>query len=158
MKLKRTIPLAAAGVMAVSTAFAGAGPASAATPKILCIANAGVCAFANGPYPVLMESVSPGSVMLGNWLFNGLNHPGQIQASDGTDLCLQLDHDAGNTVIGAVCNGASYQKWAAVVAPGGWAFVSEWDTTQCLTYNRDHAEMDTVTCNGAWYQSFIPQP
>jgi hypothetical protein len=154
MKLRRAVPLAAAGLLAVGTAFIGAGPAAAATPEILCIANTDVCAIANGQYPVLMEA-SPG-VMLGNWLYNGLNHPGQIQAAYG-DLCMQLDHDAGNVVIGATCNGASYQKWAAVIAPGGWAFVSQWDTTQCLTYNRDHAELDTVTCNGAWYQSFRPE-
>lgn len=53
-----------------------------------------------------------------DWLYNGPNHPGQIQV-DGQDLCMQLDHAAGNTVIMATCNGASYQKWAAFYAPGG---------------------------------------
>jgi hypothetical protein len=70
------------------------------------------------------------------------------------DLCMQLDHAAGNTVILATCNGASYQSWEAVAASGGVAFVSEWAANQCLTYNQDYAELDTVSCNGAWYQSF----
>lgn len=154
MKLIRTVPFVAAGVVALSTAVIGAGPATAATPEGLCLASVDVCAFANGSQqPILMETVQ--GIVPATWLYNGLNHPGQIQGA-GNSLCMQLDHAAGNTVIEAACNGASYQKWAAVLAPGGWAFVSQWDTTQCLTYNRDRGILDTVTCNGAWYQSFLP--
>ena len=151
MKLRQTVSLVAAGVMVVGTAITGAGSAAAATPEQLCIASEDdICATPNGSYPVLMNNYS---FSFTDWLYNGPNHPGQIQVN-GQDLCMQLDHAAGNTVILATCNGASYQKWAAFYAPGGWAFYSEWDTTQCLTYNRDYTELDTVTCDGAWYQSF----
>ena len=150
MKLRRTVPLVAAGVMVVGTAITGAGSAAAATPERLCVASEDdICAEVNG-YQILMQDLPYPFIQ---WLYNGPNHPGQIQLND-EDSCMQLDHDAGNTVIMATCNGASYQKWAAFYAPGGWAFYSEWDTTQCLTYNRDYAELDTVTCNGEWYQSF----
>jgi hypothetical protein len=152
LKLRRTVPLVAAGVMVVGTAITGAGSAAAATPERLCVASEDdVCAAPNGAYPVLMNNYSFSNFT--EWLYNVPNHPRQIQLS-GQDLCMQLDHDAGNTVILASCNGASYQKWNAFYAPGGWAFYSQWDGTQCLTYNRDYAELDTVTCNNAWYQSF----
>ena len=71
--------------------------------------------------------------------------------------CMQLDHEAGNTVIFAACNGASYQKWDGFSTGSGTdGFRSVWDSTQCLTYNASQNYLDTVACNGHWYQSFAP--
>jgi hypothetical protein len=165
MKLRSIIPFAAAAVMAISTAVIGAGAAAAATPSGLCVpGNYDACAVPEGSSPVRMclwegwikmQGLCTGSAEF--WLYNGLNHTGQIQEA-GTSSCMQLDHDAGNLVIEARCNGASYQKWTAFLAPNGvdWMFYSMWDMNQCLTYNEDHQYLDTVACNGAWYQSFIP--
>ncbi|HLK00863.1 MAG TPA: hypothetical protein VKU39_13275 [Streptosporangiaceae bacterium] len=89
------------------------------------------------------------------WLFNGLNHPGQIQVwPPSPGLCMQLDHNAGNIIIVAACNGASYQKWSPELLNGNIVYRSQWDATQCLTYNQSRSILDTVTCNGAWYQNF----
>jgi hypothetical protein len=162
MKLRTIIPFAVAAVLALSTAVIGAGTAAAATPYSLClsaISKAPICALPKGSSPVemcYMYNRNPDCPDFEGWLYNGLNHPGQIQ-QNGTSSCMQLDHNAGNLVIEATCNGASYQKWAAFDAGDGtWSFYSMWDTTQCLTYNEDHSYLDTVTCNGAWYQSFSP--
>jgi hypothetical protein len=165
MKLRSIIPLAAAAVMALSAAVIGAHPAAAASPAPLCLAYQPtpgyyVCATPNGSSPVAMDKFHPpfGYDPPWNfWLYNGLDHTGQIQEAN-TSLCMQLDHNAGNTVIEAKCNGASYQKWTAFLSPDGynWMFYSMWDMNQCLTYNEDHGYLDTVACNGAWYQSFSP--
>jgi hypothetical protein len=163
MKLRTIIPFAVAAVLALSTAVIGAGTAAAATPTLLCIRDTNtvpLCAQPEGSSPVIMCEVTrksgPDCPIFKGWLYNGLNHPGQIQ-QNGTSLCMQLDHNAGNLVIEATCNGASYQKWAAFLAANGmWSYYSMWDPTQCLTFNADLAELDTVTCNGAWYQQFYP--
>jgi hypothetical protein len=166
VRLRSIIPLVAAAIMVLSAAVIGARPAAAATSATLCLyypasinRNLDVCADPNGSSPVAMLH-PPGLDVNGYpsaWLYNGLNHTGQIQQTD-TSLCMQLDHNAGNTVIEAKCNGASYQKWTAFLAPDGydWSFYSMWDMNQCLTYNEDHSYLDTVACNGAWYQSFSP--
>lgn len=149
MKATRTMAVAAAGAIAAATAVISAGPASAATPRMFCVNSGDVCASANGASAVQMIAFSSGDF----WLFNGLNHPGQIQL-DGSSLCMQLDHNAGNIIIVAACNGASYQKWSPGFLNGNIVYRSQWDTTQCLTYNQNHSILDTVTCNGSWYQNF----
>jgi hypothetical protein len=72
---------------------------------------------------------------------------------------MQLDHDAGDTVIMARCNGANYQKWEVVIDPSSILetaeILSQWNPSLCLTYNRDHAWLDAIPCNGAWYQHFV---
>ena len=161
MKLRSVILLVAAAVMALSAAVIGTGTATAATPARLCLVSpngSAVCAWPEGDLPI--EMVAQGQTCPAEcWLYNGINHPGQIQLNASVSFCMQLDHNAGNTVIGATCNGASYQKWTAFLLPGGnWSFRSMWDTSQCLTYNANHSYLDTVTCNGAWYQSFVPNP
>jgi hypothetical protein len=159
MKLRSIIPIVTVGVVALSAAVIGARPASAAIQGNLCIGT--VCAFPNGAgSPVGMavgQNFNWNSPGWGGWLFNGLDHTGQIQQATSS-LCMQLDHAAGNLVIEATCNGASYQKWTAFLAPDGydWMFYSMWDMSQCLTYNADHSRLDTVGCNGAWYQQFAP--
>jgi hypothetical protein len=165
MKLRSIIPILAAGIMALSAVVIGAHPAAAASPSILCIGLTNqewTCAQPNGSSPVAMPTETQPFEPEFDWdwwLYNGLNHTGQIQESD-TSLCMQLDHNAGNTVIEATCNGASYQKWTAFLAPNGysWMFYSMWDMNQCLTYNASHHYLDTVACNGAWYQSFAAGP
>lgn len=94
------------------------------------------------------------------WLYNGPNHPGQIQLDgglDGVSICMQLDHNAGNIVIYATCNGANYQKWDGFSAgTGREGFRSEWNTSLCLTYNESKNYLDVVACDGQWYQAFVP--
>jgi hypothetical protein len=151
MNATRVIAAAAAIAIAAATAVIGADPAAAATPRNFCVDSQFICADYTGEYAqVAME----GNLNY-TWLFNGLDHPGQIQLATNLALCMQLDHAAGNLVIVAPCNGASYQGWSAQVINGAnIVYRSQWDPTQCLTYNRDHARLDTVTCNGAWYQNF----
>jgi hypothetical protein len=156
-RLKVVLTVAAVAVGSGVGAVAAAPNASAATAAPLCIHDTihstGMCAV---PFdsvittPVDMEQVG----IAATWLYNGPSHgPGQIQ-QDGTGMCLQLDAAAGYTVIEAACNRASYQSWQAIAVSGGWAFRSQWNTSQCLTYNRERAWLDTVACDGQWYQTF----
>ena len=144
-----------AGVTAAATVVIGAGAASAATPQMLCVYQTDFCASVPGsPAIKMIVSESPF-----DWLYNGPDHgPGQIQLSLPFDVCMQLDHAAGNIVIGAKCNGASYQSWQAIAIAGtfpeSFEFQSQWDKSQCLTYNQDKAWLDTVACKAAWYQTF----
>ena len=147
---RATAVAVAAGAIA-ATGVIGAGTASAATPREFCVNNTSICAFPNGGSAVVMQEDSQGPNPL--WLFNGADHSGQIQQA-GTGLCMQLDANAGYLVIEAACNGASYQKWDPYLFNGSIVYASEWDETQCLTYNREHNRLDTVLCTGAWYQNF----
>jgi hypothetical protein len=153
MNARRAIAVAAAGGLAAATAVIGAGAASAVSARPFCVNNTSICAFPNGGSVIGMHEDSQGSNPL--WLFNGVNHDGQIQ-QNGTGLCMQLDHDGGNIVIEAACNKASYQEWDPYVLDGYVVYESEWngDGAQCLTYNSDHNRLDTVACTDAWYQNF----
>lgn len=150
MKLSRIVGGVAVAVMAaVATVVVGASPASAAVTGTLCIHGTAQCAVPNGSQAVRMV-FNPGV----DWSWNVLNHPpAQIQLT-GTSTCLQLDHQAGNIVIAARCNGATYQKWQTGWGGGGYVFSSAWDPSQCLTWNESKAILDTVNCTGAWYQQF----
>ena len=142
--------------LAAASGVVSAGPASASVNEEICVSTMhSVCAYAHGSNAV--EMITQTGTTTNYWL-NGANHPpGQIQQAD-TSMCLQLDHAAGNIVIEAACNGASYQQWQASLSNsgGGLAFSSSWNASLCLTYNESKAILDVVTCNGAWYQSFIP--
>lgn len=152
MKARRAIAAAAAIATAATIGVFSAGAASAATPRPFCVNNSSTCAFPEGASAVAML-YSAGDPHTAQWLFNGVNHNGQIQ-EDGTGLCMQLDANGGYIVIVAACNGASYQKWDPYYFNGNVVYASEWNKSQCLTYNRDLVRLDTVTCNGAWYQNF----
>jgi hypothetical protein len=156
MKFSRTMAVMAASVIAAATGIVGAGAASAASPQAFCVNGSSVCAVGEGASSAVFMFASGSPTA---WLFNNQTHPpAQIQQA-GADLCLQLDHSAGNIVIEATCNRASYQTWQAAPiitnAPiNGIAYVSEWDTNLCLTYNADEEILDAVNCDGAWYQAF----
>jgi hypothetical protein len=141
----------AASAIAAATGAIGADTASAATPRGFCVDNIFICADPNGGNAVQMLEASQSPAPL--WLFNEVDHPGQIQ-QNGTSLCMQLDADGGYIVIEATCNGASYQKWDPYLLNGSVVYASEWDESECLTYNEDYARLDTVPCTGAWYQNF----
>jgi hypothetical protein len=150
VKLNRIVGAVAAAIMAgAATVVIGAGPASAALTGTLCIHGTAQCAVPNGSQAVRMV-FDPGV----DWSWNDVTHPaGQIQQT-GTSTCLQLDHQDGNIVIAARCNGATYQKWQTGWGGGGYTFRSTWDSSQCLTYNESKEILDTVACTGAWYQQF----
>lgn len=153
MKARRAIAVAAATTIATTVGVIGAATASAATARAFCVNGTSACAIAEGGNAVFMPrySTHPSA-----WLFNGAYHDGQIQ-QDGTGLCMQLDKNGGYIVIEAACNGANYQKWDPYYLNGSIVYASEYDESQCLTYNRDLARLDTVACTGAWYQNF-PYP
>ena len=152
MKARRALAAAAAVAIAATIGVFSAGAASAATPRPFCVNNSYTCAFPEGGNPVAMLYAA-GDPHIAEWLFNGVNHNGQIQ-EDNTGLCMQLDANGGYIVIVAACNGASYQKWDPYVLNGSVVYASEWDESQCLTYNANHERLDTVACTGAWYQNF----
>jgi hypothetical protein len=156
MKARRAIAAAAAVAIAATTGVFSADAASAATPRLFCVNNMPVCALPQGGNAVamLIAGGNPNSAL---WLFNGINHDGQIQ-ENGTSLCMQLDANGGYIVIEAPCNKASYQEWDPYLLNGSIVYGSEWDESQCLTYNRDLNRLDTVTCTGAWYQNFPGTP
>lgn len=145
MKARRALAVAA------TTVVAAADTASAVAARPFCVNNTFMCAFPDGSGVVQMLEDSRGPNPL--WLFNGVNHPGQIQ-QNGAGLCMQLDHIDGNVVIEAACNGAGYRKWNPYYIGSVVVYASEWDQTQCLTFNQDLNRLDTVTCSGAWYQNF----
>lgn len=152
MKTSRAIAAAAAVAIAATIGGFGADAASAATARPFCVNNSYTCAFPEGANAVAMLYAA-GDPHTAQWLFNGVNHDGQIQ-EDGTGLCMQLDANGGYIVIVAACNGASYQKWDPYLLNGNVVYASEWNEGQCLTYNADHERLDTVACTGAWYQNF----
>jgi hypothetical protein len=156
MKRRRTTAAVVAGLMAAATGLVGAGPASAASPQDLCVSGHNECALIEGA----QANIWMLSTGYASWLYNVPGHPGQIQLDgglDGVSICMQLDHDAGNTVIYATCNGANYQKWDGFSAGTGLeGFISAWDTSLCLTYNESKNYLDAVTCDGQWYQAFDP--
>lgn len=154
MKPTRTMAILAATGIAAATAVIGADTASAATSQPLCVNASPVCAGGEGASNSVGMSWTSSPE---DWLYNlaGVT-PGTIQQA-GTTLCMQLDHNAGNIVIEAACNpSASYQKWQRAINgnTGIWEIYSEWNTSLCLTYNESKGILDTVTCNGAWYQAF----
>lgn len=156
MKRKRIVAAVVAGLMAPATGFTGAGPAAAASPQDLCASTTNVCALIEGA----RDNIWMISTGYASWLYNVPNHPGQIQLDGGlggVQVCMQLDHNGGNIVIYATCNGANYQKWAGFSAGTGLeGFKSEWDLSLCLTYNESQNYLDAVPCNGKWYQAFSP--
>jgi hypothetical protein len=152
MKRSRAAAAVAAGLMAAVTGVVGAGTASAASPRSLCVANHPECATVEGATSTIWMLSTGGD----SWLYNVPLHPGQIQL-DGTGYCMQLDHEAGNTVIFAACNGANYQRWDGFDSGSGTeGFISAWNTSLCLTYNESKNYLDAVTCDGKWYQAFAP--
>ena len=154
MKARRAIAVVAAVAIAAATAIGvfSADAASAATGRAFCVNNSSICAFPEGGNAVAMLNAA-GDPHTALWLFNGVNHNGQIQEDD-TSLCMQLDANGGYIVIVAACNKASYQQWDPYLLNGSVVYASEWNESQCLTYNRDLNRLDTVTCTGAWYQNF----
>jgi hypothetical protein len=152
MKARRAIAAAAAVAIAATIGVFSAGAAWAATSRPFCVNNSAFCAFPEGANAVAMLNTA-GDPHVAQWLFNGVNHNGQIQ-ENGTSLCMQLDANGGYIVIVAACNQASYQKWDPRLLNGSVVYASEWDESQCLTYNQDLERLDTVACTGAWYQNF----
>lgn len=155
MKLKRISSIVAASLMAVVTVIGLSGTAKASETQYtnLCVLDNGnyVCAYAQGAGNTIF--MLPKSQTLNNttnWYWPDTDTYGVIDQAQ-TDLCMQLDADAGYVVIEATCTSspASYQEWY-LTASG--QFISEWAPNQCLTYNASLARLDTVTCNGAWYQ------
>jgi hypothetical protein len=154
MKLKRISSVVAAGMLAiVGIGLSGPAKASETSYTNLCVSDNGsyVCAYSQGAgIQILMISKATTGINTTNWYWPDTNTTDEIREAD-TTLCMQLDHDAGNIVIEAACNGAPYQYWHLT---SSGEFISAWDASQCLTYNKDHTSLDTVTCNGAWYQSW----
>ena len=154
MKARQAIVVAVASAIVAATGVIGVGTASAATPREFCVNNSLICAFPEGGNAVAMLQTNKLDPL---WLYNGVNHPGQIQQA-ATGLCMQLDHNAGNIIIEAACNKASYQEWNPYLLAGSVVYASVWDGSQCLTYNQDLSRLDTVDCTGAWYQNFPGAP
>jgi hypothetical protein len=168
MKLGRMSTIAAACVMAVGTLIGvvGAGTASASGDSPLCTAEANgsqysVCAYGDGSNPVEMNL--PLSTTT-NWIYPNVSGTHTPIKQVGTDLCMQLDHNAGNVVIEATCNGASYQDWKNQYVSGtrSTMFFSEWNINTsplCLSYDIDGgnilaADPCTFDTTDAWYQQF----
>lgn len=144
---------AAAGVFS-------SGSASAASYYPLCVQNGNGaplhCAFAQGSgYVVAMYQFYSGETNMTNWVYNS---SGELQQAN-TNLCMQINHNAGNIVQEATCKAASYQTWTDF-ANGANEFVSNWSDDgnwMCLTYNADNADLDVIDCSTntlPWYEAF----
>ena len=90
-----------------------------------------------------------------NWYSNSDQ---EIQQA-GTDLCMQINHNAGNIVIEATCNGQAYQRWSFIGTDAGDIMESYYGSSLCLTYNQSKAWVDVVGCNETeWYEQwYTPQ-
>lgn len=173
-------------IVSVAIGVATAGMASASnTTSNLCVPDGiavgsvaqEACAYAQGPKAVRMLPVPP-TTSITNWYYPTGGYAQIRQA--GTGLCLQLDHDAGNTVIEAACvttaSKPSYQEWEPIpmsVEEGSvfvYDFRSGWEATSadlCLSYDEaapgkgttsQHGTLDVTKCSSVpgelWYQNF----
>lgn len=153
MKLKRISSVVAASLLAVVAVIGLSDTAKASLTSYtnLCVLDNGsyVCAYSQGTgNTILMLPKSSTGINTTNWYWPDTGTWNIIKEA-GTNRCMQLDHAAGNTVIEATCAVATYQTWYLSTAG---QFISAWDPSQCLTYNASQAKLDTVTCNGQWYQ------
>lgn len=141
----------------IASGTLGAGTASASpTVNSLCIINntenADVCAIANGSNAIQMAAPQSSTT---NWDFvsNSItaNGPGELEQINTTS-CMQVDHDKGNIVIMATCNGQSYQEWT--ITSLGDQYESVWNPSLCLTYNAGGHDLVVGGCGNDWYQEF----
>jgi hypothetical protein len=156
--MRRFLAVVAGVIAAAAFGVTGAGAASAATAyRGACVQQSSpgieACAIAEGSQRQVQMQVL-GIQATTNWYFP-ISTRGEFKQAN-TDLCLQVDHAAGNVVIEATCTGASYQKWDAD-ANGG--FKSEWDpkANLCLTYNEKKGSLVVGGCSKSpvWYQDFF---
>jgi Ricin-type beta-trefoil lectin domain-like len=166
---RRVVALAASTVTAVAVVgVVGTATASASTvePDWLCVytpptnnvPQAQICAYAQGSNPIAMTS--PDSTTT-NWYFPAGGHGEIYQAN--TNNCMQVDAGDAYKVIEAQCNGANYQEWNVDDDTGDtlyWVFQSAYAPAECLSYNRDAADLYIGGCDGStdWYQQFYPIP
>ncbi len=167
MKLRRLIILASAAL--ISSSFAVVGNASLAHADEfpyythLCIddttnyADPSHCILANGSGNEL-QVVRLQTSYTTNWF-----SPGTVgffkQAN--TDLCMQVDHNAGNVVIETKClTTESYQLWTTVTSTDSngyfiYRYETNWDKALCLSYDSDGQTFTVTSCGNHWYQWFI---
>jgi hypothetical protein len=122
---------------------------SAVNPTLLCVHGTNgfkVCARGRGSQAIEMTQPVNG---VSAW-FYGSGY-GEIQ-EDGTDLCMQLDHAAGNIVIEATCSGPSFQLWEILSTN---QIRSDWDKSLCLQYDNAAGNILVAgTCVNTWYEQF----
>jgi hypothetical protein len=132
MSLRYRIAALAAGLVAVAglIATSGVGTASAdlsTTYKHLCTYADTLCAQAEGPGQQV-GTIGPHTPGWTNWYYPVSGYQPIIQAD--TDQCLEVDQEAGNTVIESGCDStASYQEWKPY---GSHEYFSRYDSL-CLT-------------------------
>jgi hypothetical protein len=90
-----------------------------------------------------------------NWYYPDAGQIGEIKQAN-TNLCMQVDADAGGIILEATCTGAPYQEWFG--EPSGVEFETQWNTTDCLTYDQSGDNLDIHGCSDGsdpvWYQAF----
>jgi hypothetical protein len=153
-KLRRFTVVVASVMAAAVMGVPGAGAAPAGQPAahIMCVqppAGGDECAVApaRDGNLIMMSEIPTG---IWSWSRGAWN---EIQ--EGSQ-CMQLDHNDGNAIVLAVCNGRSYQEWQAI---GGNELRSHWNGSLCLTYNAQGGDLDAISCNHngnhPWYQAWI---
>jgi hypothetical protein len=152
-------------VAAMGVVYAGTASANASANYMCVNANDGggdICAFGARAVNSEIEMIPWASNWAPQMLWHYPTNPTSYAkiSQDGTNLCMQLDHNAGNLIIEATCSTStpSYQEWLPVATYNGDIFVSKWQAnpTLCLTYNANQGYLDAVTCNkNAWYQQFF---
>lgn len=138
-------------VLTVIIGLIGAGAASASTigPGPLCIPHNGGWDCAYGTSPVKNTD----NLDATNWYTAPVGGGyGYIQQAN-TFWCIQLNASAGYITQEAVCEDSNSMKWEWY---GNGELRNAWDPSQCLTFNYDNQDYDTVACNGQWYQTFDP--
>jgi hypothetical protein len=171
MKLRLTTILASAAVIfaSVIAAVGTASPAHAEEETFYAAAcldypytSVQYCALADGPGNEL-QIVQLHTSYTTNWWqpLGGLgNGSGFFQQAD-TDLCMQVDHNAGNVVIEAKCATAeSYQLWTPVYSTDAYGtyiarYETNWNKSLCLSYVADGQTFTVTSCGNYWYQWFL---
>lgn len=153
MMRRRIAAIVAAGALATTAIGIPIGVSSVAKASevgydYLCVDGATQeCAYGASPIEIKPENT--------NWYYPVAGQIGEIRQAN-TDLCMQVDHDAGNIIVEATCTGASYQEWYG--EPSGTEFETQWNTTDCLTYDQSGQNLDIHGCSDGsdpvWYQAF----
>jgi hypothetical protein len=108
------------------------------------------CAYGTSPISFVAEGY-PGNT---NWYMSNSGYGNIKQAN--TNLCMELDADAGYTVVKATCGSATYMQWEWY----GSEIISEWATTvneeyMCLTLNDAGNDFDVIPCKGDAAEDFF---
>lgn len=164
----RTSAIAAAGLLALSAPFgiSSAGPAAAASYTHLCVDRKGesLCAWANGseqPVGVIYEPATGSSTT--NWVHPTTNGATGSISQANTSLCMQINHNGGNVVREAPCDGGTPELWTNKYVNGRTEFLSVWADNYyggqwCLTWednlNGSEAYVDPCADYSAAYNGW----